>query len=220
MEGTAAFEFYDTGQAPSDLPERTLSTCGEFELSTRENTLLSPTDEKFSWDSPREVYWNPDNRASATQVRLRFNENHDSGIDSILSVSTSASYLQCSTDEQEGGSYSAFTRTLLQLIRRLAVEFDPAYVTSYSSGQIHHGPSMTEVLPEETPIELGHLPWFGIYGEQLLDQFGGRERVLQTPSWRVEELETGSVLIIKTREPWENYGRDQPADRYLLDGEG
>jgi hypothetical protein len=52
----------------------------------------------------------------------------------------------------------------------------------------------------------------------------GRERILNMPAWRVEELDNGNILIILMREPWgeqrAKYLDRQSADRYLLDGEG
>jgi hypothetical protein len=71
--------------------------------------------------------------------------------------------------------------------------------------------------------DIERLPWLGVYADPLIEQFGGQERVLNTPAWKVEELDNGSILIVLMREPWgeqrAKYLDRQPADRYLLDGE-
>lgn len=219
MEGGHSFEFYDTEIPPSDLPERALSICSEIgfqDLSGSPCTAVLEDENLFD-GHPTNIYWEEPDSITNIQVLLSFREDFSEEVNSILKLRPE--HLGESTDGDDDARYTGFRETFVNVVCRLAVAFDPALVTSYHSHYFTNEPSAVEVIPQETPIKLGHLPWFGIYGEELLEQFGGRERVLQTPAWRVQELETGSVLIIKTREPWGNYGRDQPADRFLRDGE-
>lgn len=40
--------------------------------------------------------------------------------------------------------------------------------------------------------------------ESVVEQFGGRDHVLETPAWRVDELETGHVLIVLRGHPYDH----------------
>lgn len=106
------------------------------------------------------------------------------------------------------------------LVSDIALAIDPVLVSTTNTEHVGHDyPISKYYIPLETPIEsdLQRIPWVGIYSETYIDQFGGRERVLRTPAWMVEELENGSILVVTTEEPWEGYESKLPADRYLLD---
>lgn len=62
------------------------------------------------------------------------------------------------------------------------------------------------------------MPWLTVLSEQLVADFGGYKHVLETPAWRVEELDSGHVLIVLTNNlvaPSES--GTVSADGYLLE---
>lgn len=111
--------------------------------------------------------------------------------------------------------YEGLTDAVIKLIQALANKFDPYYVMS-PNPEPGFGPDPTDVIPMTAGFELERIPWFGIYSEPLIDTLGGREHVLNTPAWHVKELDTGSVLLIRTRAPWAKLGHDHPVDHHLL----
>lgn len=217
QEGSVFARFYsDERETEADVIEKTLSTCAEMGLTehVKDSEPLTPDDASISEKGYITVH------SDSKAIRLRFRLDDWSGLtDAILSVSVDATRL-VEIDPESAEKYTDPARVFVELIRRLAVELDPYYVST-SNRAIMDGeiaPTPEAVLPFETPIELERLPWLGVYSESLIEQFGGQERVLDTPAWLVEELENGSILIVTTRIPWEDYGSKYPADRYLLDG--
>ncbi|SFR97779.1 hypothetical protein SAMN05216559_1912 [Halomicrobium zhouii] len=215
MEGTLSVLFYRTERLDrEELIDPTLSICAEQGLSSETQTPLNP----------REITVDDENRVTVyddtRQVRLNFDIDSWSGpVGSVLTISTDAEGL-VSAEESLDTEYTGFARDLVETIRRLTVEIDPYYVSSYNTWVMNGetAPTPEAVLPLETPFEIERLPWLGVYSEPLIERFGGRERVLATPAWKVEELDNGSILVITTRTPWEGYHEKLPADRYLLDG--
>lgn len=81
--------------------------------------------------------------------------------------------------------------------------------------------SLDDVLPMEHPRveQIERVPWLVVLSEPLVADFGGKERVLQTPAWRVEELDTGHVLIVRTDNPVDpTEGPSVSPEKYLLEG--
>ncbi|MFC6756887.1 hypothetical protein ACFQER_09595 [Halomicroarcula sp. GCM10025894] len=138
--------------------------------------------------------------------------------DSYLDISTAASNLAIESRNRPESERERFKADYIELLSALAVHLDPLYLAVINTAQVTTGPPPKTCHPSGVPVELERLPWLGVYSEPLIERFGGRERVLDTPAWKVEELENGSVLIVTTRVPWEDYGSKHPADRYLLDG--
>lgn len=173
-----------------------------LELSTNESKRISTSIFLFE----REVY-----------VLIAHNKN---GVipTVFLDFSTDDANLELS-DPNGQKEDTSFRTEFLDLIKRVSVELSPLLVSSFTTAHVEGSVPPKRVMPETTPIELDRIPWLGIYSEPLIDQFGGRERVLDTPAWHVEELSNNSILIITTKEPWANYTTKQPADRYLLDGD-
>ncbi|WP_230458832.1 hypothetical protein [Haloarcula sp. K1] len=154
--------------------------------------------------------------------QLEFNIGDESGKnnipDSYLDISTAASNLATESSDRPESEREPFKADYIELLSALVVEFDPLYLAVINTTQVTTGPPPKTCHPSGVPVELERLPWLGVYSEPLIEQFGGRQRVLDTPAWMVEELENGSILIVTTRIPWEDYGSKHPADRYLLDG--
>lgn len=217
MEGTATLTFRDTELPTGNFVERVLETSAAYDFLTEEYEPLDSALPEPNEKNNVTLYWDKPDDDSVVQVRYTFDEpdRDGSGVDSILSLRTSASGLVPSGDAES--EYTGFPATLIDLVRELAVEFDPSYVTTYNSQHWRDGPSPKAVLPEAVPIEFERLPWLGVYSERLVEQFGGRAHVLETPAWAVEELDTGAALVIKTRRPWADGWSDHPVDRHLLD---
>jgi len=217
QEGSVFASFHSDEQPiRAGVIDRTLSICAEMGLTEHatDSEPLSPEDVTLSEKGRISVH--SENR----EIRLRFRLDDWSGpIDTMLNVSVDANRL-VEVDRSSGDAYTGPAQLFVELIRRLAVELDPFYVSTFNraimDGEI--APTPKAVLPAETPFELRRLPWLGIYSEPLIEQFGGCERVLDAPAWKVEKLENGSIFIVTTRIPWEDYGSKHPADRYLLDG--
>lgn len=107
---------------------------------------------------------------------------------------------------------------LLDLIRTLTRTVDP----EYGWGMLVQGPAPdTGLRPTERPIsdQIERLSWITVLSKSLVAAFGGRERVLRTPAWRVEELDTGHVLIVRTDNPVDpTEGPPGAPEQYLLGG--
>ena len=217
QEGLISVYFYSQDQPVyQELVDRTLSICAEMELAEHpsDSEPLDPEDVTLSDKNRVTVY--PEDR----EITLRFpGDDWDGSINSVLKLSVDATRL-VAADRDSAPGYTGPARVFVDLIRRLAVALDPYYVSTFNraimDGEI--APTPQAVLPLETPLELKRVPWLGVYSQSLIDRFGGRKRVLDTPAWRVEELDTGSILVITTRIPFKEYNKKQPADRHLLDG--
>lgn len=97
----------------------------------------------------------------------------------------------------------------------------PIVTPEYCWGMLPQNHEVTsQCLPTGRPIveHIDTLSWISVFGPSLMEDLGGRDRVLATPAARVEEFETGHVLVVKTDEFFDyDYGTDA-VDRYLLDG--
>lgn len=106
--------------------------------------------------------------------------------DSLLEISTRRSVFFPKDDE---GEYEGLARAVVELVRKLAIGHDPHYVMSPEL-EIKMGVDPTDAMPTTTDFELERIPWFGVYSQSLIEKLGGREHVLETPAWRVEELDS------------------------------
>lgn len=105
-----------------------------------------------------------------------------------------------------------FLTTLVALVRELAIETEPDYVWSLD---MENQEWAAAVSATTKPIaeDISQLPWLGVYAPQTVADLGGRDYVLETPAWKVEELETGHILIVKSDSP---LNRNTDPDEYLL----
>ncbi|PSQ28621.1 hypothetical protein BRD03_02730 [Halobacteriales archaeon QS_9_68_17] len=109
--------------------------------------------------------------------------------------------------------------SITDLVGGLAEVVEPEYV--YGVLLVGMNPHRG-LKPTGRPISenVERLPWISVLSDTIIEDFGGRKRVLDTPAWRVEELETGHVMIVKTNNPIDpTEGPSVSIDRYLLDGE-
>lgn len=103
----------------------------------------------------------------------------------------------------------------LKAIKSLTTEFDPEFAYCDILDRIE------QVYPEERPIadQIEYIPWVTVLSPQLVEEFGGYERVLATPAWQVEELKSGHVLIVRTDNPvMPAEGPRISSAEYLLEG--
>ncbi|MDS0261028.1 hypothetical protein NDI56_16635 [Haloarcula sp. S1CR25-12] len=107
-----------------------------------------------------------------------------------------------------------FVDSVIDLVCSLAESNDPEYVAAHNAVSTDSDP----VIPTTRPIldDIDRLPTLGIYSRDMVDVLGGRDRVLETPAWRVEELDNGQILIITEEPPWYHGGGTANATRFLL----
>ncbi|WP_226013285.1 hypothetical protein [Halomicrobium salinisoli] len=208
----AGFAFYSTeSRRSTDLVRRTFEICESvdgFEIGPPDETV-EPDDFSLKKGGGFELYW----QNGPGRVSVGFKD--ESFPEHFISIFIQRHIFFPEDDE---GEYEGLTSAVMELVRALAIEHNPYYVVS-PNPEPEVGPDPVDVMPTTAEFELGRIPWFGVYSSSLIDELGGREHVLETPAWHVEELETGSILLIRTRAPWAYLGRDHPVDRYLLDGE-
>lgn len=206
------FGFYRTEPWRSkELVRQTLGICRSidgFGLGPP-NKTVGPEDFAVDESGAFDLYW----QDGSGRVSVGF--IYDAMPKCFLDISMRR---QIFVPDDEEGEYQGLTGAVLELVRALAIEYEPYYVMS-PNPEPEIGPDPTDVIPMTTKFELERIPWFGVYSTSLIDDLGGRDHVMGAPAWRVEELETGSILLIRTRAPWAHLGRDHPVDRYLLDGE-
>lgn len=208
--GTATVAFYDGAPVDADgLVADTLASCRAVGLSGADGSDgavdpgaldVAPTDRLRLYDGDTELRFRLDAEATTP--------------DPFLEITVAGEHLEPSGESD--GEYTGFLRSFVELIEELAVAHDPSYGTAVSTRHVSSGVTPSEVMPQGTPIELERIPWLGVYGRSLVDRLGGLEHVRSAPAWRVETLENGSVMVIKSRIPWEDPGPDHPVDRHLL----
>jgi len=217
MDGSTQVVFFD-----SEVPDldtvmwTTIDVCADYGLAPEDESPDDFDSTDLSFDDPSDplkLYWY--GSEIPIDVTLLFEEA--SSPSAFLTVSTSAAVV-ASLDEPTATGYTGFTEVFVELVQSLAIAHDPTYVSNLTPHSIGSF-SPIEVVPSEPPFELERIPWLSIYSVSLLDRFGWTDRIHDAPAWRVEQLPTGAVMLIKTREPWADVSRDTPLDRFLLDGE-
>lgn len=118
--------------------------------------------------------------------------------DPRLTITVDSGYLDPDNSKITDQQQSGFIGALVSLVREISETVDPLYVCQFDSAGLPG-----EVFPTTKPIssDLDRIPWIGVYSNSVIDELGGREHVLNTPAWNVEELATGSILIVKTDHP-------------------
>ena len=123
------------------------------------------------------------------------------GMGGLFRFTMEAGYLD--PDSGDSAATHAFRDALIDLVGQLAVRIEPAYVNSVgtqtATNEFHRG-----IVPQN-PLnadQFDHVPWLGVYAPETVDGFGGVNRVLSTPACRVEQLDSGHVLMIATESPW------------------
>jgi hypothetical protein len=72
--------------------------------------------------------------------------------------------------------------------------------------------------PADRPIQehVDQFSWITIIGPSLIDGFGGRDYILEAPAARVDELETGHIMLVKTERFFDHDTRETALEEYLL----
>lgn len=104
-----------------------------------------------------------------------------------------------------------YVNTFLNLIERLVTVLDVVFAKAECGIEIN--------LPSERPIadHLEYLPWLTVFSERNVEELGGYERVIAAPVWKVEKLDSGHVLLVKSNNPFSS--TESPAvspEEYLL----
>lgn len=92
------------------------------------------------------------------------------------------------------------TETILGLVIELVKLTEPEYVWS----MLNAGPQPDAGLrPTSRPIadNISRLSWVTVFSEQIVANLGGRDRVLETPAWRVEPIDDSHLIVITTDNP-------------------
>ncbi|MCU4802740.1 hypothetical protein OB920_20470 [Halobacteria archaeon HArc-gm2] len=97
---------------------------------------------------------------------------------------------------------AARIQELIDVVEAFVPIVDPEYVWSavYMEGVVPE-----TVMPDGRPVpdHVDELPWLTIMSERVIEQFGGRGRVLETPAWRVTEFDSGHVMLVLEDHPYE-----------------
>lgn len=115
--------------------------------------------------------------------------------------------------------------SLLDLVRELVPLVEPTYgwcadVEEVEAGELEYLPGFPSGRPVAESVD--DLSWLTVLSPDLVAQWGGREHVLATPAWRVEEFDTGHVLLVFRDHPFRaTFEPDgSPADHLLPHTEG
>lgn len=75
-----------------------------------------------------------------------------------------------------------------------------------------------EFRPADRPIRehVDRFSWITIIGPSLIDEFGGHDYILEAPAARVDELETGHIMLVKTDRFFDYDTRETALEEYLL----
>ncbi|WP_239641853.1 hypothetical protein [Haloterrigena salina] len=118
-----------------------------------------------------------------------------------------------STDEFARERVEHRTEMLVDLFVRLVTLFEPWYAFTHAYDEQPSG-----IVPDDSPPESGieRLPWLSFFGSEWYDRFGGRDRLLAAPAWKVHSMDTG-ILIREHDFPTANYAdidRGSPLSTY------
>lgn len=89
---------------------------------------------------------------------------------------------------------------VLNLVANMVPVVDPEYVWS----SVYKGhESYDRFVPDGEPIaeNIENLSWITVMSSQVIEEFGGREYVLDTPAFRVQELDPGHIMIVLEERP-------------------
>ena len=105
---------------------------------------------------------------------------------------------------------------IVDLVAALTPIADPEYVWSAVSDENERHDF---VLPDGRPIadNVDDLSWITVMSPGVIEQFGGRDHVLETPTWRTEEFDSGHIMLVLRNHPYKpTDDRDGSWKRHLL----
>src|SRR5262249_30226262 len=88
----------------------------------------------------------------------------------------------------------------VEMVRAWATRYTVTHATAHSTDDMALAGSPNFGRDDETESRNGfdkvyEVFWLNVFGPKLVETVG-RERMLSTPAWRVEELPNGSVLLV------------------------
>lgn len=91
---------------------------------------------------------------------------------------------------------------VFDLVLSLIPIVDPEYVWSAIYDENEH---YDAVKPTGRPIakNIREPSWITVISPEIIDQFGGRDHVLSTPAYRVEEIDTGHIALMCYNHPYD-----------------
>jgi hypothetical protein len=105
---------------------------------------------------------------------------------------------------------------IVDLVAALTPIADPEYVWSAVSDENERHDF---VLPDGRPIadNVDDLSWITVMSPDVIEQFGGRDHALETPTWRTEEFDSGHIMLVLRNHPYKpTDDRDGSWKRHLL----
>jgi hypothetical protein len=100
---------------------------------------------------------------------------------------------------REAGKEQERADQLVSLVRRIASHYPLCYGRVHSSADFYLGYEESNYV-HGVPRQIQTVCWLNLYGKELVERIG-RERVLSTPAWYLEELPHGSVLFLTRPTP-------------------
>lgn len=99
----------------------------------------------------------------------------------------------------EPGKQEARASALIELVRTLAARLPLSYGLAHSNTDRLLDTDLDHPSPW-VPAQVERVHWLNVYGARLIQHLG-RERVLTTPAWHIEQLPHGAVLLLTRPTP-------------------
>lgn len=213
--------FETTSDGDTDLVERYRFEGDDRYDIHRDATLDEVIQESRTTDDVDRVVirvWMPDNPSC---LRVEFNDEESVAYPTLALFGPDERELGDKGDVEYDLARERSDR-LADALVELAEEFAPWLAFA----RVHHPYDKGDVFPEDKPPNSGveAIPWMAVFGEEWFGRFGGRERVLDAPSWRVDVLDFGGVFLrshdVPTRIRSDATSRDEISTYdYLFDRE-
>lgn len=133
-------------------------------------------------------------------IQLRAHpETDDSELQGSASIGFATKWLDTKAWPEE--TISERLEMVLSLVEEMVLLVAPEFVWSGILDEV----IIEARKPSGQPISdtISELGWITVISEHNLEQFGGREHVLATPAWRLDELESGHVMLVLGENPFD-----------------
>jgi len=155
-------------------PEETVD--GEIRLQVDSETTVAITinvGDDWEWNDPQLIlsFWTKSLKTDSTDNRRNTSENVQECVEKILDL-------------------------VVELVRLTSPEY------AWSMLNVGKQPD-AGLRPMERPIahNISRLSWVTVFSESVAADFGGRDRIVETPAWRVETLDSSHIVVVTTDNP-------------------